>query len=66
MRSVSKNWAVGLRKPYDGPTRTEFADTVYFMVFDGVKPSRIGIRADRVSAKTLDWDKKGIKWNLAV
>lgn len=54
------NWAHGKNKPYDGPVREHSRDTVYFMVFDGAKPYKAGIRADKVVEKTADWDKKRI------
>lgn len=54
------NWANGLVKPYDGPLRESPKDTVYFQVFDKVKPYRVGIRAEKVPTKTAEWDAKRI------
>lgn len=54
------NWANGIQRPYDGPVRERSKDTVYFQVFDKVKPYRAGIRADKIPEKTAEWDKKRI------
>ena len=62
MRDMSnpKNWAYGIDKKYEGKIRNDFQNTVYFMVFDSVKPSKIGIREDKVAMKTAEWEAKKI------
>lgn len=59
-KNNSTNWARLQPKRYEGEIKQQFADTVEFMVFDRSKPSKVGIRADRVEMKKAEWDKLGI------
>jgi len=61
-KNNSTNWARLQPKRYEGDIRQQFADTVEFMVFDRSKPSKVGIRADRVEMKIAEWNKLGIKF----
>lgn len=61
-KNNSTNWARIQSKKYEGPIRQQYADTVEFMVFDRSKPSKVGIRADRVAMKITEWEKQGIKF----
>lgn len=56
------NWISSQNRRYEGEIKQQFADTVEFMVFDRSKPSKVGIRADRVEMKKAEWDKLGIKF----
>lgn len=60
IKNNSTNWARLQPKRYEGDIRQQFADTVEFMVFDRSKPSKVGIRADRVEMKKAEWSSKGI------
>lgn len=59
-KNNSTNWARTQPKRYEGDIRQQYADTVEFMVFDRSKPSKVGIRADRVEMKISEWNKQGI------
>lgn len=61
-KNNSTNWARTQPKRYEGEIRQQYADTVYFWVYNGSEPSRIGIRADRVEMKTKEWLKLGIEF----
>jgi hypothetical protein len=61
-KNNSTNWARLQPKRYEGEIRQQYADTVEFMVFDRSKPSKVGIRADRVAMKKEEWEKQGIKY----
>ena len=61
-KNNSTNWARIQPKRYEGEIRQKYADTVEFMVFDRSKPSKVGIRADRVPMKIAEWNSKGIKF----
>lgn len=61
-KNNSTNWARVQSKKYEGPIKQQYADTVEFMVFDRSKPSKVGIRADRVAMKIEEWNKLGIKF----
>lgn len=59
-KNNSTNWARTQPKRYEGEIRQQYADTVEFLVFDRSKPSKVGIRADRVEMKIAEWNSKGI------
>lgn len=59
-KNNSTNWARLQPKRYEGEIKQPFADTVEFMVFDRSKPSKVGIRADRVPNKIAEWNRLGI------
>ena len=59
-KNNSTNWARTQPKRYEGEIKQPFADTVEFMVFERSKPSKVGIRADRVEMKKAEWIKLGI------
>lgn len=59
-KNNSTNWARFNNNRYEGEIKQQFADTVEFMVFDRSKPSKVGIRADRVEMKKKEWNKLGI------
>lgn len=61
-KNNSTNWARFNNNRYEGEIKQPFSDTVEFMVFDRSKPSKVGIRADRVEMKIAEWDKLGIKF----
>jgi len=61
-KNNSTNWARTQSKKYEGEIRTNFADTVWFTVYDRSKPSRVGIRADRVAMKVEEWNRLGINF----
>lgn len=61
-KNNSTNWARLQPKRYEGEIKQPFADTVEFRLFNSSKPYKIGIRADRVESKKLEWDKLGIKF----
>jgi hypothetical protein len=61
-KNNSTNWARLQPKRYEGEIRQQYADTVEFMVFDRSKPSKVGIRANRVEMKKEEWEKQGIKY----
>lgn len=54
------NWVSSQSKRYEGEIRQQYADTVEFLVFDRSKPSKVGIRSDRVEMKIAEWKSKGI------
>ena len=62
IKNNSTNWARTQSKRYEGKIRQQYAETVEFMVFDRSKPSKVGIRADRVEMKIAEWNKLGIKF----
>lgn len=53
-KNNSTNWARVQPKRYEGEIRQQYADTVEFMIFDRSKPSKVGIRADRVAIKIAE------------
>lgn len=61
-KNNSTNWARLHPKRYEGEIRQQYADTVEFMVFDRSKPSKVGIRSDRVDMKIAEWVRLGIKF----
>jgi len=61
-KNNSTNWARIQPKRYEGEIRQQYADTVEFLVFDRSKPSKVGIRSDRVEMKIAEWNKQGINF----